>query len=139
MNTIVSEDALRRALERIGESTSAAWMRPALMHLVREALDRPWVLGYRRQHPAVVWPPAGRRSRLQPGQAGAGQATLYLTPLHGKAALLKSLIAPIHAALQHVKAAAEQIKTTDRWAVLLRHVRQRIAPLRPPQCLPATA
>jgi hypothetical protein len=44
MRRIVSEDALRRALERIDEAASAVWMRPALMHSVREALDRPWVL-----------------------------------------------------------------------------------------------
>jgi hypothetical protein len=44
MNRIVSEDALRRALERIDEPASTTWMRPALMHSVREALDRPWVL-----------------------------------------------------------------------------------------------
>ena len=47
------------------------------------------------------------------------QTTLYLTPLHGKANLLKPLLANIHAALLHVKAAAEQFKTADRWAVLL--------------------
>ena len=73
----------------------------------------------------------------------SGQTTLYLTPLHGKAALLKSLIANIHAALQHVKDAAEQFKAADRWAVLLRYVSQRIAPIigpfRPPPCLPAPA
>lgn len=44
MNKLVSEDALRRALERIDEPSSTAWMRPALMHSVREALDKPWVL-----------------------------------------------------------------------------------------------
>jgi hypothetical protein len=44
MAKVVSEDALRRALERIDEAASAAWMRPSLMHSVREALDRPWVL-----------------------------------------------------------------------------------------------
>ena len=44
MNKVVSEDALRRALERIDEGASTAWMRPALMHSVREALDKPWVL-----------------------------------------------------------------------------------------------
>lgn len=44
MQRIVSEDALRRALARIDEAASAAWMRPALMHSVRQALDRPWVL-----------------------------------------------------------------------------------------------
>ena len=38
----------------------------------------------------------------------AGQTTLYLTPLHGKAKMLKSLIANIRAALQHVRQAAEQ-------------------------------
>ena len=44
MNKVVSEDALRWALERIDEAASTAWMRPALMHSVREALDKPWVL-----------------------------------------------------------------------------------------------
>jgi len=72
----------------------------------------------------------------------AGQTTLYLTPLHGKVALLKSLIANIHAALQHVKAAAEQIKSTDMWAVLLRYVSDKIAPIiglfRLPQALRGT-
>ena len=72
----------------------------------------------------------------------AGQTTLYLTPLHGKARLLKSLIANIRAALQHVKQAAEQFKTADRWAVLLRYVSHRIAPVigpfRPANALPTT-
>ena len=44
MSRIVSEDALRRAMERIDEAASTEWMRPSLMHSVREALDRPWVL-----------------------------------------------------------------------------------------------
>ena len=71
----------------------------------------------------------------------AGQTTLYLTPLHGKAHLLRSLIANIHAALQHVKAAAEQFKTKDPWIVLLRYVSDKIAPVigpfRPPNALRA--
>ncbi|TCV02165.1 DDE family transposase, partial [Roseateles saccharophilus] len=44
MNKVVSEDALRRALQRIDEPSSEAWLRPALLDSVREALDRPWVL-----------------------------------------------------------------------------------------------
>ena len=72
----------------------------------------------------------------------AGQTTLYLTPMHGKASILKSLIANIRAALQHVKAAAEQFKAADRWATLLRYVSDRIAPtlppFKPPPWLPAT-
>ena len=70
------------------------------------------------------------------------QTTLYLTPLHGKANMLKSLIANIHTALQHVKAAAEQFKSADRWALLLRYSSTKIAPtlgpFRPPNVLPAT-
>jgi hypothetical protein len=71
-----------------------------------------------------------------------GQTTLYLTPLHGKANILKQLIASIGAALQHVKAAAEQFKTADRWALMLRYVSDKIAPtlppFKPPTGLPAT-
>src|SRR4249919_2169706 len=44
MQRIVSEDALRRALQRIDEAASAAWLRPALLSSVHDALDRPWVL-----------------------------------------------------------------------------------------------
>ncbi|MGL6109346.1 MAG: hypothetical protein ACRC2B_04520 [Rubrivivax sp.] len=44
MDRVVSEDALRRAMERLDEAASTAWMRPSLMHSVREALERPWVL-----------------------------------------------------------------------------------------------
>ena len=72
----------------------------------------------------------------------AGQTTLYLTPLHGKANILKPLIANIRAALQHVKDTAEQFKVIDRRAVLLRYVSDKIAPtlgpFRPADALPAT-
>jgi Transposase DDE domain group 1 len=72
----------------------------------------------------------------------AGQTTLYLTPLHAKAGLLKSLVANISAALAHVRAAAEQFKTADPWALLLRYVSDKIAPIigpfTPPTALPAS-
>jgi hypothetical protein len=71
----------------------------------------------------------------------ANQTTLYLTPLHGRADILKRLIANIGAALGHVKAAAEQFKELDRWGCLLRYISDRIAPdigpPRPPPGLPA--
>jgi hypothetical protein len=57
-----------------------------------------------------------------------GQTQLYLTPLHGKVQTIKSLIVNIRAALQHVKAIAEQLPRVDRWAALLRYICQRIAP-----------
>jgi len=72
----------------------------------------------------------------------ANQTTLYLTPLHGKANILKQLIANVGAALQHVRATAEQFANLDRWGCLLRYVSDRIAPVigppRPPPGLPAT-
>jgi hypothetical protein len=81
------------------------------------------------------------------GGGGSGRTqrranTLYLTPLHGKANILKPLTANVHAALQHVKAAAEQFKTMDRGTLMLRYVSDKIAPtlgpFRPPNGLPAT-
>jgi hypothetical protein len=72
----------------------------------------------------------------------ANQTTLYLTPLHGRADVLKRLIANIGAALRHVHAAAEQFKEIDRWGCLLRYISNRIAPViappTPPPGLPAT-
>ena len=58
-----------------------------------------------------------------------GQTTLYLTPLHGKSNRIKPLIANIHAALRYVKEAAEQIKSTDLWGLLVRYVSDKIAPV----------
>ena len=72
----------------------------------------------------------------------AGQTTLHLTPMHAKTGILKSLIANIRAALQHVRTTAEQFTTADPWAVLVRYVSDKIAPtlgpFRPPDALPAT-
>lgn len=59
----------------------------------------------------------------------AGQTTLYLTPIHGKLNILKALIANISKTIQHLKSAAEQFKNEDRWAILLRYVSNKIAPI----------
>lgn len=71
----------------------------------------------------------------------ASQSTPYLTPLLGRADLLKRLIANIGEALRRVKAAAKQFKNLNRWGCLLRYISDRIAPLigppRPPRGLPA--
>ena len=68
----------------------------------------------------------------------ANQTTLYLTPLHGRADILKRLIANIGEALQHVKTAAEQFKNLDRWGCLLRYISDRIAPVIGPPTSPPT-
>ena len=61
LDEIPSEDALRRALERIDETQGNAWMRPALMHSMRKALVKPWVLDTN----TAIKPPYGH-------QEGAG-------------------------------------------------------------------
>jgi len=70
-----------------------------------------------------------------------GQTTLYLTPMHAEAGLIKSMIANVHAAIQHVRRAAEQLPTIDRWRALLAYICQRIvgqtALPTPPPALPA--
>ena len=66
-----------------------------------------------------------------------GQTTLYLTPMHAETGLIKSMIANVHAAIQHVKQAAEQLPKLDRWTALLAYICQRIVgqiglPIPPP-------
>lgn len=77
MNKVVSEDALRRAMQRIGEAASTAWMRPSLMHSVREALDRPWVL----DSDASIKPLYGRQEGAErgynPGKPGRPSHVLH--------------------------------------------------------------
>ena len=67
----------------------------------------------------------------------ANQTTLY-----GRADTLRKLIANLGAALQHVRAAAEQFKNLNRWGCLPRYISDRIAPVigppKPVQGLPAT-
>jgi hypothetical protein len=63
---------------------------------------------------------------------------LYLTPHHGRADILKRLIANIGAALQHVKAAAEQLKNLDRCGCLVRDISDQIAHVIGPPTSPPT-
>jgi len=57
--------------------------------------------------------------------------------MHGQANLLRPLIANIQAALQHVRAAAEQFKSADPWTFLLRYISTMIAPALPAFTTPA--
>ena len=54
------------------------------------------------------------------------QTTLSLTPMHAEADWIKSMMANDHAAIQHVKAAAQRWPRLDRWRVLLAYICQRI-------------
>ena len=86
--------------------------------------------------------PRTQKFRYAQAASHAGQTTLYLTSMHGKTAILKSLIANIHAALRHIRLTAEQFKQTDPWTTLMRYVSDKIAPtlgpFRPPDAMPAT-
>lgn len=46
--------------------------------------------------------------------------------MHAEAGLIKSMIANVDAAIQHVKAAAQQLPKIDRWQVLPACICQRI-------------
>lgn len=61
-----------------------------------------------------------------PAAQSGGQTTLYLTPLRGVANVLGQLGARIGQGLQSVKAAAEQFKTADRWALMLAYASDQI-------------
>jgi hypothetical protein len=56
----------------------------------------------------------------------AGKTTLYLTPMHAEVGLIKSMIANVHAAIGHVRRAAEQLPGLDRWRALLNYICQQI-------------
>ena len=55
----------------------------------------------------------------------------------GEPAIVERLTANVGAALQHVKPAAEQSRSADPWAILLRYVSDRIAPVLSPFRPPA--
>ena len=77
MNKVVSEDALRRALERIDEASSTAWMRPALMHSVREVLDKPWVLDIDASIKPLYGRQEGAEIGYNPGKPGRPSHVLH--------------------------------------------------------------
>jgi hypothetical protein len=58
--------------------------------------------------------------------SSGNQTTLYLTPMHAQTGLIKSMIANVHAAIQHVKAAAQQLPKLDRWATLVAYICRKI-------------
>jgi hypothetical protein len=55
-----------------------------------------------------------------------GQTLLYLTPMHAEAGLIKSMVANVHAAIDYVKRAAEQLPKLNRWAALVAYICRRI-------------
>ncbi|MCA3243629.1 MAG: IS1380 family transposase [Rubrivivax sp.] len=73
--------------------------------------------------------------------SSGNQTTLYLTPMHAEAGLIKSMITNVHAAIQYVRAAAQQLPKLDRWRVMLAYICQRIVGQiglpTPPPTLPA--
>ena len=56
----------------------------------------------------------------------ASQTTLYLTPMHAAKDKVMRLVANIRAALQHVRAIAEQLPKVDRWTTLLAYIVAKI-------------
>lgn len=63
MSGVVSEDSVRRALKAMEAAASETWMRAALMHSVRDALTRPWILDL----DATIKPLYGRQEGAEVG------------------------------------------------------------------------
>lgn len=57
---------------------------------------------------------------------------LYLRPMHAATAKLIALITNIREALGHVRAVAQQLQATGRWAAFLNYVVARITRPLPP-------
>jgi hypothetical protein len=68
----------------------------------------------------------------------AGQTLLHLTPMHAETGLIKSMIANVQAAVRHVRRAAEQLPSLDRWRALLAYICSKIVSHNPLQPLPPT-
>lgn len=56
----------------------------------------------------------------------SGKTMLYLTPMHAEVGLIQSMIANVRGAIEHVKAAAEQLTGPQRWAALVGYICHRI-------------
>ena len=71
--------------------------------------------------------------------SSGNQTTLYLTPMHAEVGLIKSMIANVHAAIRHVRQAAEQLPKLDRWAALLADLAALVGQIGLPTPPPALA
>jgi hypothetical protein len=77
MDRIVDEDALRRAFSRIDETASAAWLCPALMNSVRDALGQPWILGIDASITPLYGREEGAEIGYNPHEPGAPSHVLH--------------------------------------------------------------
>ena len=70
MNKVISEDSLRRALERMSAEQSHAWLGPQLLSSVRMALRTPWVLDIDTTIKPLFGKQAGAQIGYNPHQPG---------------------------------------------------------------------
>lgn len=110
MKKVISEDSMRRALARMDDQASQAWLRPALMSSVREALDRDWILDI----DASVKPLYGKQQGAlkgynprKPGRPSHVLHTYWVSPL--RQVLDVQLTAGNQHASSHARAGLEQL------------------------------
>src|SRR6516225_5185316 len=77
MEKLVSEDAVRRGLDKIEESKGLAWLQQHLDYTTHPLMSEPWILDIDTTVTAL-WPPRRRGGELQSDQAGAAVAQLSL-------------------------------------------------------------
>lgn len=73
MEKIISEDALRRALARMSQEQSQAWLAPQLLGSVQAALSTPWILDIDTTIKPLYGKQEGAQVSYTPPQAGTPQ------------------------------------------------------------------
>jgi hypothetical protein len=67
MRKVVSEDSMRRNLEKIGDEPGRTWLQNHLDYCTTPLLGEPWILDMEYGE-ALVWPPGRSESGVQPAQ-----------------------------------------------------------------------
>lgn len=98
MKKMVSEDALRRALARIGEQASAHWLKPRLLASAGPVLDRPWILDIDTTIKTLYGKQQGAEVSYNPHKPGRPSHTLHT---YFVADLRLVLDAVVHSGKQH--------------------------------------
>src|SRR6516165_10243436 len=78
MKEVVSEDAVRRGLDKIEEDAGVGWLQRHLDYTTRPLLSEPWILDIDNNGETALWAPGRCGGELQSTQARATVAQLSL-------------------------------------------------------------
>ena len=94
MNKIISEDSLRRALKRISDADSKAWLCPQLIASVQGALNMPWILDIDTTVKPLYGHQEGALVGYNPQKPGRPSHTLHTYLVGNLRLVLDAVMAP---------------------------------------------